>query len=144
MWSCPRCHESIEDSFDVCWKCGTSREGRVDPTFLNREIEPAPENLPLEEELPAAQEGEPEPLVTVAQCNLPAEAHAMRLHLQEAGIAVFLADEFTVTMDWLLSNAVGGVKVQVPASRADEAAELLAAFSPRRPEAAEDDESDDN
>jgi hypothetical protein len=23
MWTCPQCHEGIEDQFDSCWKCGT-------------------------------------------------------------------------------------------------------------------------
>jgi hypothetical protein len=27
MWTCTKCAESCEDSFDACWKCGTSREG---------------------------------------------------------------------------------------------------------------------
>ena len=33
MWNCPQCRESIEDDFDVCWKCGTSRWGDRDPKF---------------------------------------------------------------------------------------------------------------
>src|SRR5262245_27356536 len=33
MWQCTRCHESIEDSFDVCWSCGTSKDGVEDPSF---------------------------------------------------------------------------------------------------------------
>jgi hypothetical protein len=24
-WSCPRCHEWIEEQFTECWNCGTSR-----------------------------------------------------------------------------------------------------------------------
>lgn len=137
MWICPQCRESVEDGFAVCWKCGTSKDGLVDPNFLNQEIEPAPENLPLEELPPQDEEEVPEPLVTVAQCSLPPEAHAMRLHLEEAGIPVFLADEFTITMDWLLSNAIGGVKVQVPASFAEQALALLESFPASRAETSE-------
>lgn len=33
MWECPKCHESQEDSFEVCWNCGTSRAGVEDPSF---------------------------------------------------------------------------------------------------------------
>ena len=33
MWRCARCGESIEDSFEVCWKCGTSKQGIEDPQF---------------------------------------------------------------------------------------------------------------
>lgn len=45
MWNCKKCDESLEDSFDICWKCGTEREGVVDDTFapekdLESELEP--------------------------------------------------------------------------------------------------------
>lgn len=33
MWECKKCRESVEDTFDVCWKCGTSMEGVEDPSF---------------------------------------------------------------------------------------------------------------
>lgn len=26
MWECNKCHEKLEDSFEVCWNCGTSRD----------------------------------------------------------------------------------------------------------------------
>jgi hypothetical protein len=35
MWECQKCHERHEDSFEVCWNCGTSREGVEDPTFVS-------------------------------------------------------------------------------------------------------------
>lgn len=34
MWTCPKCHEHVEDAFDVCWNCGTNPEGREDPNFV--------------------------------------------------------------------------------------------------------------
>ena len=108
MWECPKCHEKVEDSFDVCWSCGTSIDGVENPHFLDDSAgsEPGPEQQELA--------GMPENLVTVASCSLPAEAYAIRVGLEAAGIPVVFADEFTVTMDWLLSNAIGGIKVQVP------------------------------
>jgi len=33
MWSCPRCTESIESEWEICWCCGTSRDGKVHPDF---------------------------------------------------------------------------------------------------------------
>ena len=33
MWICPKCRESVEEDFDVCWKCGTTREGLENPEF---------------------------------------------------------------------------------------------------------------
>ena len=33
MWECAKCGESVEDTFDVCWSCGTSKDGVEDPAF---------------------------------------------------------------------------------------------------------------
>ena len=33
MWICPKCDESNEDTFDACWKCGTTPAGVEDPAF---------------------------------------------------------------------------------------------------------------
>jgi Putative prokaryotic signal transducing protein len=142
MWKCPKCSENLNDEFEVCWSCGTTREGVVNPDFLNGDTgSPAPENLPMEKLAPFVDE-DAEPMVTVAQCQLSTEAHAMRIHLEEAGIPVFLADELTVAMDWLLSNAIGGVKVQVPESYAERAAEVLENFSRSKHESETDDEDE--
>jgi hypothetical protein len=37
MWECRKCHERHETSFEVCWNCGTSKEGVEDPTFARTE-----------------------------------------------------------------------------------------------------------
>jgi hypothetical protein len=33
MWQCVKCREQLDDSFDSCWNCGTSKEGIEDPAF---------------------------------------------------------------------------------------------------------------
>jgi len=33
MWNCEGCSEGIEDNFEVCWVCGTARDGTPDPSF---------------------------------------------------------------------------------------------------------------
>ena len=33
MWNCPRCSESVEESFSACWNCGTAEDGTSDPDF---------------------------------------------------------------------------------------------------------------
>lgn len=40
-------------------------------------------------------------------------AHIFLTRMRDAGIACFLKDEFTVTVDPILSNAVGGIKLIV-------------------------------
>jgi len=67
-----------------------------------------------------------EKMVTIGRYSTPYEANMVKSQLESAGIPVFIADEFTIGMNWLYSNALGGVKVQVPESLALEAQELLA------------------
>ncbi len=55
-------------------------------------------------------------------------AHIALTKLKDAGIHCFLKDEFTVTVDPILSNAVGGIKLVVINDQADEAIQLLKEF----------------
>src|SRR5262249_37875869 len=41
MWQCVKCREQVEDDFDVCWNCGTARDGTEDPDFRKAEDVPA-------------------------------------------------------------------------------------------------------
>jgi hypothetical protein len=52
-------------------------------------------------------------LVTIATYDDAVSARMALNHLCEAGLTAVLSDESTVAMDWLLSNAIGGIKVQV-------------------------------
>lgn len=51
--------------------------------------------------------------VTIRRYSLPFEAHLDRSRLESEGIGAFVADEHTVNMQWMLSNAIGGVRLQV-------------------------------
>ena len=64
-------------------------------------------------------------LVTIATFSFPHEAHFARMRLEAMDIPSFIADEHTVSMNWLYSNAIGGVRLQVPAAFADQAREAL-------------------
>ncbi len=37
MWTCAKCNEQIEDTFDACWNCGTNAEGAQNPNFQTAE-----------------------------------------------------------------------------------------------------------
>jgi uncharacterized protein YbjQ (UPF0145 family) len=39
MWNCPKCGERHEDSFEICWNCGTAQDGTEDPGFERAEAE---------------------------------------------------------------------------------------------------------
>ena len=64
-------------------------------------------------------------LVTIATFDFPAEAEIMKLFLEYQGFQVFLADDNLVRMNWFLSNAVGGAKLQVLESKAELAARCV-------------------
>ena len=84
-----------------------------------------------------------EEFVTIATFLTLPEAEAARLHLEMEGFPATLVDAEIVSMDWLLGNAVGNIKLQVPPSRAAAATALLdqvAAERRERREAVQDDE----
>lgn len=66
-----------------------------------------------------------EELITIANFSHPTEADPVVAWLESEGIECFLTNEHTVTMNWLYSNAIGGVGVQVQAADVERANELL-------------------
>lgn len=48
--------------------------------------------------------------------------------LNEEGITCYLKDEYTVTIDPILSNSVGGIKLMIHPEDIDEARDLLAGY----------------
>jgi len=54
MWNCPKCGVKVDERFEVCWSCGTSREGEEDPDFMRAEDTP-PAESPLDADVPAGQ-----------------------------------------------------------------------------------------
>lgn len=89
---------------------------RLDPDYTD-----AKENLSaLKSELASDTH-----LVTIATFSHVMEAYIPKTKLDVEGIWSFVADEETVTMYWLYSNAIGGVKLQVKESDAERAIEVL-------------------
>ena len=52
-------------------------------------------------------------MVTIARFSTTEEAHLLRLQLAAGGVEAFILDEYMVQLDWLISNAIGGVRVQI-------------------------------
>src|SRR5687768_16516652 len=65
-------------------------------------------------------------LVPIAAFDSPLTANIARGRLEAEGISAFLANEHTVETQWLWTNAIGGVKLLVPANEADRARAVLA------------------
>jgi hypothetical protein len=85
MWSCPKCGNKVDPSFEVCWACGTTPDGVEDPSFVTAEEagridEPPVEPAPVDADLPAA---ELDPDVHLVECY-------WAMSVQEAK---FLADQ---------------------------------------------------
>jgi hypothetical protein len=64
-------------------------------------------------------------LVTVATFDNAVAARLAFNHVREAGLPAVLLDENTVAMDWLLSNAIGGIKIQVNSKDVTRARRLI-------------------
>lgn len=67
-------------------------------------------------------------MVTVRTFDNYFSANILLGRLQEAGINCFLQDEHTVTIDPLLTNAIGGIKLQVSRDELSKVQTLLEAF----------------
>ena len=64
-------------------------------------------------------------LITLAQYYYYPDYAIVKSKLESEGIEVFLRDDITVTIDPFLSNAIGGIKLQVKSSQAEEASKIL-------------------
>jgi len=66
--------------------------------------------------------------IVINSYNNYVDAHIARGVLEEEGINCWLKDEHTVTIDPILTNAVGGIKIMVFNSQAERAWEILSAL----------------
>ncbi len=64
--------------------------------------------------------------VTVKTFDTSVNAHLFRIELENEGIESFIYDEETITMDPLLSNAIGGIKVKINAKDIERTKKFLA------------------
>jgi hypothetical protein len=89
MWNCIKCGSTVDDSFEVCWKCGTSRSGVEDPSFV-----PADETPPIAD--PIYDEIVPEPAIKDAWSEIHGDPGDEVVSCYQAASlpeAKFLADQ---------------------------------------------------
>jgi hypothetical protein len=70
MWTCPKCGAKVDPSFEVCWRCGTTKDGVEDPTFVPSDAPPPPVS-PLDLDMPAGDDPlpvPPEPAADLVEC----------------------------------------------------------------------------
>ncbi len=66
-----------------------------------------------------------ETLVTIDSCSNLTEAYLLESRLEAEGISVFLLGEHHIHLNWLISRAIGGIRVQVKGSDAARAREIV-------------------
>lgn len=98
------------DSIVNCADCGTELLDGEPPNQIEEENEKVSIDSPL---------------VIIQSYTDPSMAHLAKSQLESSGIPVFLRDEQISSIQWLYSQAVGGVKLEVPESYAREAYELI-------------------
>jgi hypothetical protein len=103
MWRCPKCKSKVDDSFEVCWSCGTSPDGIEDPNFVTAddaepiELEKPPEGAEVDDPL-ADFAGTPMPdLVECYTASNPIEAKFIADHLMEQDIPA-IADKIDINL----------------------------------------------
>ena len=140
MWQCPKCRSKVDDSFEVCWSCGTTPDGIEDPNFVT-----ADEAEPIQdEELPEGAEVD-DPLADFAGTPIPelvecymarntTEAKFIANQLMEQGIPA-IADRRDVNLvDGRIAAAVWGYgpKVRVRQDDLPRAQAWLKAYEQQR------------
>jgi hypothetical protein len=68
-------------------------------------------------------------MITVATLNNLSDAFVLRSMLEASGIPAFIPDENTAQVDWALSTALGGMRVQVPEEFQEKAKLVVADFN---------------
>jgi hypothetical protein len=99
MWQCAKCREQVEENFETCWNCGTSREGVEDPAFQR---EPS-EDVSADPKSVAVGRGAP----TSNQGSGPAlTPDALSSHLLARGLVWILRGLAVLAAIWGLINLV--------------------------------------
>jgi hypothetical protein len=73
-------------------------------------------------------------MVAVATASQPMDATTLQLELGSYGIESELDGEFTIAINPILSNAIGGMKILVSAEDAEQARSILAAHAQAKAE----------
>ena len=125
---CPKCRDEFQDWVSVCPDCRVKLVDKLKPLPKPTLLKPVKNKLPHEK------------LITIARFSHPEEAYIIAARLESEGISSFVADEHTIKVNWLLSNAIGGVRLQVRESDAAETKRILDLTEPNIQAAASSEE----
>jgi hypothetical protein len=142
MWTCPKCGNKVDPSFEVCWSCGTTPEGVEDPDFVTADEAEPIEDPPADLDLDAGMDDPLDdfagtPLPELVECFMaanPIEAKFVADRLTEQGIPA-LADrqDINMVMGGLRPEMWGyGPKVRIRPKDLPRARAWLEAYERRR------------
>jgi hypothetical protein len=146
MWRCPKCRSKVDDSFEVCWWCGTTPEGVEDPDFVTADeaepIEDPPADLDADTDDPL-DDFAGTPLPELVECYMaanPIEAKFIADRLTEEGIpAIADRQDINMVMGGLRPQMWGyGPKVRIRPKDLARAQAWLEAYQRRRKSKQED------
>lgn len=121
MWTCPKCKVDVDQGFEICWACGTSREGGGKPGF-----DPESEGILAAEAFAAEVETKRrEDLVTLETFHSAPEAYVVCSRLEAEGIAAIVTDELATSR---ILDSSAAVKVQVPEAQVEEARKVISSI----------------
>jgi hypothetical protein len=144
MWRCPKCRSKVDDSFEVCWSCGTTPEGVEDPDFVTADEAEPIEDPPADPDLdfdPDADDPFDDfagtPLPELVECYMAAnttEAKFVADRLMEEGIpAIADRQDINMTMGGLRPQMWGyGPKVRIRPKDLPRATAWLKDYEQRR------------
>lgn len=72
-------------------------------------------------------------MITVATCNNPMHAQLLKSVLEDSGVPVLIANEYSAQTLPHLILAMGGIKLQVPDEHEETALQLIADFNASAP-----------
>ena len=101
------------------------------------EAEFSKRGIPFERQAPTIADEPDVKLIALRRFSFLPEALVAKGVLESAGVKCFLSDENTIRMDWLWSNALGGVRLWVREDDLPEAATLLSPEYSNDPDATE-------
>ena len=131
MWTCPECGSKVDASFDLCWRCGTDRDGTRDPNFRSADrqgpIDPLP--VPDAPEVIAGHDVPGGELVACYQAFSLMEAQFLTDQLTEAGISAVCDDQ---DMQDAIGGWSGNPRVYCRESNLDAARAFLAEYEKRK------------
>jgi hypothetical protein len=139
-WICPKCGETVDPGFDVCWQCGTAADGTEDPSFLSADesgaiVDPVEDAEFAGDDELGDEFGESLPnLVACFGAVDVAEAQFVANQLRERGIPA-IADRHDVTLGRYMLGASGSpLYVRVRPQDLDRARAWIGPFEQHRRE----------